>query len=243
MVRGTVKTISYSTGSRKVARSRQLVNRAANLLRKRMATSTRAPLRTGGWYGGYGRRGREELKTIDTESYVTSTSSGVLYLLSGVAQGTDYTQRIGRKINMKSLLMRVSMNPNSGTTSNVGDFVRMLIIYDAQANGTAPAVTDVLQTANYLSPMNLNNRDRFKIISEKLVSMNPAVFTSGSLTNGNAQNKSYEIYKKIYLDEVFSNTTALIGSIASGSIYLLIIAAAATATGVGWNCRIRFSDS
>lgn len=241
MVRSSIKTVTYSSGSRRIARSRQLVNRAAQLLRNRMGTTTRAPMRNGGWYGGY-RRG-EELKTIDTEGYNNTTSTGAVYLLSGVAQGTDYTNRIGRKISMKSLLIRFSLNPNAGQTSAVGDFVRILIVYDSQSNGSAPGVTDILQTANYLSPMNLNNRDRFKVLHERLIPMNPTVYTTGALTGGNPQNKSYEIYKRMFLDEVFSNTTNLISSITSGSVYLLIIAAAATATGLGYNSRIRFSDS
>ena len=156
MVRTSVKTISYSSGSRKVARSRQLVNRAAQLLRARMAGTPRAPLRTGGFYGVGSYRGRTELKAVDTNPTLTAiANNGSLQLINGIATGTDYTDRTGRKIILKSLLGRIFIYPSITLSSENGTTTGCLIVYDCQANGAAPAVTDILSVATYDAPMNL----------------------------------------------------------------------------------------
>lgn len=245
MVRATVKTVTYGSSSRrKYSASRQAVARAANLLRARVATTTRAPLRTGGFYGGYYRRGREELKIIDTEDVATGfLSAGAVTLLNGVAQGTDYTNRIGRKILLKSLLFRMSILPSSGASATTGDVVRVLIVYDCQTNAAAPAVTDIITAASYNNPMNLNNRDRFKIIADKFISMGASTYAAGALTDGSPTAKQFKIYKKFNMEEIFGNTGATVGSISTGGIFVLTISLGNQLTNYDFSSRIRFTDA
>jgi len=211
-----------------------------------MANSTRAPLRTGGWYGGYTRRGRDELKTVDvTPASANLSVTAGFVLLNGVAQGTDFTNRIGRKTHMKSIYLRFSLYPNNANSAPGGDFVRVIVFYDCQSNATAPVVGDVLQfSTSYLSPLNLNNRDRFKILHDKVISMNANVYTATVLTAGDPVNKNWKMYRKINLDTVFGDTAATIGSIQTGSIYLMYMSAGATSfSTLGYTSRIRFIDS
>lgn len=244
MVRSSVKTVTYSSGSRKVARSRQLVAKAAQLLRTRMAGTPRAPLRTGGFYGLYNRRGRTELKTIDTDTVLSNiASAGALQLLNGVDQGTDYTQRIGRKIILKSLFFRVNFFPSATTASPTGTICRLLIVYDCQTNSAAPAVTDILQAAEYDAPMNLNNRDRFKVIYDKYIMMCATAYTTGALTAGDPCPKMLSKYKKMSLEEIFSGTANTVGSIATGSIYAMLIASSNNTVQADSYFRVRFEDA
>lgn len=135
------------------------------------------------------------------------------------------------------------MTPSSTTSAPVGDFVRVMLIWDCQSNSAAPAVTDILTTTAYDSPINLNNRDRFKILTDKFVSMNPNTYTTGAPTGGNPRNALLKVYKKMSMETIFSGTGATIGSIQSGSLYLLLINAVNNASFADTYTRVRFLDS
>ena len=146
----TNTTSSGLTRRRKIALAASAVKRARAVLRARNL----APTRTGGFYGLYTRRGREELKTIDNQVGLAPTQTGSsVSLLNGVATGTDYTNRIGRKIILKSILLRCSMYNDTTTSDPNGDVVRVLVVSDSQTNGAAPSVGDILQTAAFDYPL------------------------------------------------------------------------------------------
>lgn len=210
-----------------------------------MGGTPRAPLRTGGFYGLYDRRGRNELKTIDGGTSSTNNpSAGIVTLLNGVATGTDYTNRVGRKTIMKSILFRLSLVPNaSATNGSVGDVLRVMLIYDCQTNGAAPAVSDVLQGGTLNNPMNLTNRDRFKIISDKFLTMGSFVLAASSLTTGSPRPVQLKIYKKMNLEMIFSGTGNTVGSIQTGGLFLLLISLNNQITTSVWDTRIRFIDA
>jgi len=230
---------SYS--QRKQAAASAAVKRArATIISSRRLL---APPRTGGFFGLYTQRGREELKTIDSGTITQSpvAVAGNLVLLNGVATGTDYTNRIGRKIIMKSILMRFWLLP-VGTTESLGDYVRVMLVYDKQSNSAAPTVADILNTATYLEPNNLNNRDRFVILKDKSVTFNPANWAAGAVTTGDPQTKQLKFYKRCHTETIFSGTGATVGSIQSGSLYLLMISSTAESV-IAWNSRVRFFDA
>jgi len=249
MVRTSVKTIQYTrgSGSYKTARSRQLVNKAAQLLRSRMAGASRAPLRTRGFYGTYTRRGRDELKVIDSGPITgNNPSAGGLTLLNGVSSGTDYTARIGRRTVMKSILFRFYLVPNiSATNGALGDVVRMMLVYDCQSNAAAPAVGDILAggAPTFDSPMNLNNRDRFKILADKYYTIGSWLYTGTSLTAGSPRPVAAKIYKKMNLEVIFGGTGSTVGSIQTGAVYCLLISLNNSISTSVFNSRIRFIDS
>lgn len=244
MVRATVKTVTYGSNRRKYTASRQAVARAANLLRARVATTTRAPLRTGGFYGVYNRRGREELKLIDKEATATTfLAAGAVTLLNGIAQGTDNTDRIGRKTILKSILFRISVFPSATAPAATGDVVRVMLVYDCQTNAAAPAVTDIISAGFYDNPMNLNNRDRFKILADKFITMSANNYAAAALTAGSPTAKHLKIYKKMSMDQIFAGTAATVGSISTGGIFLLTISKGNLISTYDYDSRIRFIDA
>lgn len=242
MVKYTLRTTNTSGRTSKVAASRKLVTKAAQLLRSRNAMYPRAPLSTRGYYGNYYRRGRDELKYVDTQTVGTVGSSGAVTLLNGIAQGDDITNRIGRKCMMKSLYFRMDLYPATTTVSD-GDLVRILVVCDLQSNAAAPTTTQILQNNSYNSPMNLDYRDRFKIILDKNITMVGGVYTAGTLTGGEAHPRLVKIFKRLNMETVFNGTGNTIGSIATGSIYLLILARNNNATIANLYSRVRYTDS
>lgn len=241
MARTTVKTISFS-GVRKRPYANSSIKRAANILSRRMATVPRAPLSTRGFYGQFSWRGRNELKTCDNPAgsgnYATS---GIVVLMNGIAQGTDYTNRIGRKVILKSWLFRVTTVPKPGSAP-YGDTCRIMLLYDCQTNGTNPIVTDVLNSADINAPMNLNNRDRFKVLADKYITVGSFNYAAGALTTGSPVPKQVKVFKKMNYEQIFGGTGSTIGSINTGGLFVLFISQSGNTTYL-YDSRVRFLDA
>jgi len=208
----------------------------------------------GGLYGGYLNRGRTELKTIDLENLNASVSTtGGVVLLNGIANGTEIYQRVGRKVIMKSMLFRITIFNDPTKQDPQGTAIRIILFYDTQTNGSAPTVANVLgnmqatpYTPTVVSPMNLNNRDRFKILKDWVVGCPAAAYgptPTFSLVGGSPDTKYRSCYKKLNHDVIFQSGSNGVADIASGAIWCLIIADVADAKKVDFNCRIRFSDA
>lgn len=227
---------------RRYSRRRKGFRTARRYLRGGYARPSRRtnPARTLGLWNG---RSRDELKVTDTATVVAAvTQAGVVSLLNGTATGTDYTNRTGRKMITKSVLIRLFINTNL-VSAQQGDVVRVIIFVDKQSNGALPAVADVLNTATYAEPMNLNNRDRFIIIRDTIFTMSPAVYAAAALTAGAPVTRMAKHYKKVSFETIFSGTTNGIASIASGSLCILYISQFASVSTITYNVRTRFIDS
>lgn len=244
MSRASVYTKTYGSKNKQQAAAAAVARARATLLNSRRSLASAGS----GYSGSFSRFGRDELKTIDvapTQAEATGTAS--INLLNGVATGTDYTGRIGRKIRMKNLYLRIQVAPVDQVTSDT--HLRLLVVYDMQTNGAAPAITDVLNTASTVDHVNLNNRDRFKILVDKCIPIGANVNTA-TQAYSNGRNVYY-IKKYISLasrgcsDVLFNGTGATISSIATGSIYFLYFSGVTAGLGpqVTWSSRIRFQDS
>jgi len=185
-----------------------------------------------------------ERKTIDVDqaNYVADTTGSVT-LLNGVATGTDFTDRIGRKIIMRSLYIQGYVAAIDNTVSP--NISRLIVVYDNQSNGAAPAVLDVLKQASSISQINLNNRDRFKILVNKTFPIAVIDNTATQALAGSPTIHKVKIFKKLRHEALFNGTTAAIGSIATGSIYMITIGNTAANTGGNFNLssRVRFEDA
>ena len=63
---------------------------------------------------------------------------------------------------------------NSSAASNL---VRIIVYLDRQCNGAAAGVTDLLESASYLSFRNLANQSRFKFLYDKTIPINVVAST------------------------------------------------------------------
>lgn len=181
-----------------------------------------------------------EKKVIDTDpaTYNVSTT-GTVTLINGVATGSDFTDRTGRKIMMRSVYLKGFLEPEDGLVNN--SLARVMLVYDMQSNGAAPSITDILKSATSLAQLNMNNRDRFRIVMDK-------VFPMGGLTAAFSQSPTVHAlkkFKKCYYETVFSGTTSGIASIATGSLFLVTIGNQAAGTGstLTASVRVRFNDA
>lgn len=223
------------------------ISKARNtVIASRRMGATSAPIRTGGFYGPYNRPVGlgPELKVIDTSTVAVSpiAVAGATALINGVAQSSDYTGRIGRKVTIKSILFRATLLPITSTTAIFGSVSRLMLIYDKQTNGNIAAVTDILNAATYLQPANLNNRDRFKILMDKFVTHDAYTNGAGTQTVAGGGTRCIKKYIRCNHDVVFGGTGATVGDIQSGSLIFLYIGSTA-AYAMDYNIRTRFIDN
>jgi len=211
-----------------------------------------APLATRGYT--YPHTG--ELKAIDTAVTVQVNSTGEFNLLNGCVQGTDFDNRVGRKILIKSIYIRGRVQTEASTgalttgTNTPAQLVRMIVFVDAQANGAAPTATQLLVTAQAGSQLNLDNRERFRVLIDKQWSLDPVVYNNTatqSVVAASNQMRTIKKYKKCNIETIYNAGVAgTIGDIASNSLYMFWIGSGAAGANTDANApvsvRIRFND-
>lgn len=192
--------------------------------------------RTGGWANP---SGGGELKFVDTTNVTAGAAGSFAFsaatLLNGLASGSTATTRVGRKVTMTSLLLRY--NVSLAPTSVGGSPIRILVVYDKQANAAAPAITDILLTDTFNSANNLSNRDRFVTISDFIT---PCISVAGNYSYAGV------IYKRFALETMFNTGSAgTVGDMTSGSVHVFSAQTADITTAtyeMSMVGRIRFTD-
>lgn len=121
-------------------------------------------------------------KLVNVEEKIILTSSGgtpvvfdfngVIVPLTYVAQGTDYTNRVGDSIKLQKLEFKAAIvKSNSSITTTC----RCIIFRDLDNYGTIPAVTDLMQVIGAgdapLSAYKFLNRKRFSILYDELLEL------------------------------------------------------------------------
>lgn len=185
-----------------------------------------------------------ELKFLDnTWDSDPVPSAGVIALntVNNVAAGTGESQRVGRKITIKSIHLRwVNVIKASASNADTDDGLRLILYLDKQANGAAATVTDILETADYLSFNNLSNRNRFRVLMDRVVDVSS--MSGGSSTAFGAAAKTKQAHLRCDIPIEFSSTTGAITEMRSNNVGVLIISDNQEAECVG-NVRIRYTDS
>lgn len=186
-----------------------------------------------------------------------SIKTGFITCVNGVGGGSLLNQRIGRKINLKSILVRVNYrikNPGNdeGFLANPV-FVRSMLVWDKCPNASAPKISDILQPtpclgqANLPAPSsnnNLDNRDRFRTLWDAMDSLSP----------GGDSLRVYDKYIKLSGETVYNSNNEGIGGITTGALYLVLLSDAFDTTQENTNyaqyrplvkfiTRVRYTDS
>jgi hypothetical protein len=112
----------------------------------------------------------DEVKYVDTTISQAADTTGAVTLIDGIARGDDVSERVGRKVVMRRITHTLVsyVTPSTG----VDQTHRYLLVFDKQANGVAPAITDVLVSVSTVALPNLNNRLRFVILHDELKALN-----------------------------------------------------------------------
>jgi len=188
--------------------------------------------------------GRKELKYVDTAIASTIDTTGAVVALNLIAVGDDNTSRDGRQVTIKSVQLKAYTQPVD-TTCPVPQKIRVLLVWDNAVNsGALPTIAAILAAATpYAFPL-IDNQQRFTILKDWSTATSGFDLTATATYSGVNATVNLEWYKRINTVTQYSGTTAAIGSIQNGGLYLVCIGSAATASAMGilGQVRVRFTD-
>jgi len=139
-------------------------------------------------------------------------------LLNGMFSGTSYFRRVGLKIRMLKLEIRLSiyLGVGVGGVSNTLSRCRIVIFYDKQTNGTLPVVhalnEGVLAYGSEFSPINPFQSERFVILMD-------------AVTENESTINSSHFFQSINIDlpEIFKSNGDQVADIATGGLYMTLV--------------------
>lgn len=169
-------------------------------------------------------------------------TTGSITLVNVVPQGASYSERIGKKIALKSLQVRGSIESDSTTTVTSGGY---MIVYDRHPTGSLPAITDILESITTTAFNNTQNEGRFKIVARNIVPLTGNNTTAGQV-NSNSNYYVDQYIKLKGLPTVYKAAgTGAIGDVETGALYIVTLGDRAAGTSDGImraEVRLRFYD-
>lgn len=179
-----------------------------------------------------------EVKTLDVNvgSFALSTTATVTGC-NFIRGGTDESQRVGRKIEMRSWQFSGFLQFGSSGTATPQDFCRIVLVYDRQTNGAAPGWADVFQTVNQagvtdnsaLALKNVDNEWRFKILMDHKIMISD--FSNAAAEAGVASHvtdyafngiiNKYIPLKGLTTQYQANSAPAVVGDIVSGGLFFM----------------------
>lgn len=146
------------------------------------------------------------------------SNAGDLFHVNRVGLGANDYQRIGNKVKMVRLGIRGCLLPSTeNVLTDIYNDVRMLVIYDKQANGAAPILGQILTyPTDVNSPRNPDYTDRYTTLADRsfLVYNKAGQFYSGN---------RFRINIKKTLPTQFGGDGNTIADITHGSIYVIFL--------------------
>lgn len=228
--------------------------------------------------------GRIELKGMDTDIVAAVGSNATPILdttgtndqiipLNLIQQGAASQNRIGRKVSLHSLRLIGRVNLVVGTPSNQPgpNLFRMSLVWDKQPSGQLPLFSDVfgrtdqdgVESTQVLDPLRYDNTDRFRVLMDKRIEMNPK-FNPNPTTTVNPLSDpqpaypapatgqcTYVVDEYIKLngrETVFSGQSdpMTIADISSGALYLILRSSSGVASSriliTQFMSRLRYKD-
>lgn len=181
---------------------------------------------------------RPELKSVDVAIAQTMNSTGALTLINPLQTGTGIGQRIGTKVSIISLEVRLINYSNA--TTGLTQIHRMIVCLDKQPNALTTTIVQVLVAVDVWSPRTLANRGRFVLLSDK-------AYEVGAFTQGNSKvyNKVFIKFRKPLVVEFNTSSAGTIADIVSNAIYLFGIGSEPPGTTAGTTVgftRVRYTD-
>lgn len=205
-----------------------------------------------------------ELKACDSYLYGQAITSGTgaanhVMLMNSPLLGTERYNRIGRRIQMKSAHVRVSVHPVTPVPTSVPEDIVFMLVWDLEA-GATPALASLLSdidtagvtSVGVLSHVNLDNSKRYRILKRKNIPLRICGTATGALPcNGaafQAQQDDLIFEWNVKMNEITqfnSGSTGVIGDITNGALifcWWTSLGAALPTSSFDVSGRVRYLD-
>jgi len=169
-----------------------------------------------------------DFQTPDTADWVTSLSSGSttaegLMACNLIRVGASNFERIGREIKLKSLLVNLRFGVGATDGPNV---IRVVVVWDTRPEDTMTTWDNIfhlqkndgsaqLPGAGPLYPPSMATRDRFRILRDERIQINPGVGEAGDYFC-----RMYVPLKGMKTTFQGTTTTPTLANISTGALYL-----------------------
>jgi len=183
------------------------------------------------------------------------TATPVFQCVNALQTGSGSWQREGDQVKLKSFHIRGQIRVATGAHGTYdAQNVRIMLVYDRQTNGAAPAAADLIynldQAGNVVattshSSTNYTNKKRFLVLMDEMHAC-PAVATAGG-TSGRAEFQdtvsNVERYVKCKnLPTLYSASAnpATVAQIVTGGLFLVLWSDTADGFNFGGQARLKF---
>jgi len=170
-----------------------------------------------------------------TNVIATTNTNGAIAVLNLVRSGNGSWNRLGNKIALKSvhirMLVTMFMDDVLGVNTPITGCMRMVLVWDKQPSGAAVPTFDTIfgrtaqdgtEDSTYLAPLRYDNTGRFRIIRDWSVLAGDANITSTSDTN--QWTHEFNEYVPLKgLETIYSGESEpqTIADISTGALYLV----------------------
>lgn len=172
--------------------------------------------------------------------------------LSAIAQGDTGETRDGRVYHIESIGVHGNVQysvSESAAAPPAGAVVRVVFGVDRQTNNTVVTPSNVMTDGGaageeYNGWKNLDNVDRYQILMDKTITINPVVVNEGAanLFAVGKTERQFKFWKKFNppLKVVTSLATGVVGAISDNSIFCIVAAKNTGTAGISYSGRVRF---
>jgi len=173
-----------------------------------------------------------ETKFFDVYNAGTTIAlAGIQDLLVGIAQGDTASTRTGNVIVPSSVQLRMAFSSDIDELSS--SRIRIMLFWDRQPNGAvpvltgAPTISSLLDTGTItqpvLAPRKYNAIELYSVLYDKILTLTPGVVlttAAGATTQVVLVDKQINLIKKLHRSVKYNDTTGVIGSIVTNSLYI-----------------------
>lgn len=151
-----------------------------------------------------------EIKSTATSFSETVNSVGNIQLISAIPEGTDYDDRVGKKVSLRSFQIQ-GLHINNDTTLGVPTFIRLMVVRDNSFSGSAPAISDILLTSQTYSVRNPR---------PDLMKKYTVLYDYRSWNERENSGKIFSKYRKIRGQSVFDGSG--LNDVNKGALYVVV---------------------
>lgn len=187
-----------------------------------------------------------------------NTANSNISYINLIPAGSGFNNRVGRKIEMKSLHLK-GVITQAGHNTTVMDYCRLAVIYDRQPNGAVTTTNNIFlsyasDSATATTPssgVNPDERERFVVLADIQLALPPTTAATAGTSSSDGISTTYNINRFIKLNNLQTHykqdsAPAVIGDIATGA--LMICGMGQLAAGAeGWQFvgtwRLRYHDT
>lgn len=177
-----------------------------------------------------------EIKYNDNSGVADATTTSTVVSLNTMAAGDTVLLRDGNKILSKSVEIRMLAEQEA---ANVNAVVRVVVVHDQNANGTAPTWTQVMDDTagvNVWNVRRISNMSRFTILMDKTFAIN----NQGTGPQKYFMKKYLTVPPECQLTSFADGTSAVPISGSLSLMYISDVAAGINDTNVTVITRLRF---